>query len=169
MSSLVRFYVAVFANRFENRLRGFPASRWCVNWFPLFFWSETPGLCCCPLCLSRSLSLVSWLWNLSGGRFLVLSNKAPAVWGSHVFEGLSRKMNLLFDTLLPLCYCEIRLAPVSVSPDRGACVCVCLFVCVQGVFCRTAVISAFEMWWITSSTKNTSICWSHCNPVGWCW
>ncbi len=40
------------------------------------------------------------------------------------FEGPSRKMNLLFDTPLPLCYCEIRLAPVSVLPDRGPCVCV---------------------------------------------
>lgn len=62
--------------------------------------------------------------------------------GGHVFEGLSRKMNLLFDTPLPLCYCEVRLAPVSKSEEH---VCMCEFVCVQGVFYRTTVISTFEM------------------------
>lgn len=32
MSSPVRFYIAVFANRLENRLRGFPP-RWSMSWF----------------------------------------------------------------------------------------------------------------------------------------
>lgn len=35
-------------------------------------------------------------------------------------------MNLLFDTPLPLWYCEIWLTPVSVVQVRGECVCVCV-------------------------------------------
>lgn len=57
------------------------------------------------------------------------STKILQCTGGHVSEGRSRQMNLLFDTPLPLHYCEIWLALVSQSEEHvcaGVCVCVCL-------------------------------------------
>lgn len=99
----------------------------------------------------------SWTWLLShgcgismGADLLSSSTKLLQCDGGHVFEGLSRKMNLLFDTPLPQSYCEIRLAPVSFLPVRGACVCVCACVCPGRVL---PDISAFEVQLIISSER----------------
>lgn len=60
------------------------------------------------------------------------------------FGGVRRKMNLLFDTPLPLSYCEIWLALVrSQCSKSGEHVCVC--VRLLGVFSGTTLMDEFEM------------------------
>lgn len=107
---------------------------------------------------------LSCLWNLDGGWLLPFLTKILQCVGGHVFGGVCRKMNLLFDTPLPLSYCEIWLALVHSlfsKSEEHVCVCVSWAFLVWPTWtnlkcnelnrsCRTTVIRKF-------------------NPVGWCW
>lgn len=90
----------------------------------------------------RPIELVCHVCGISAGAdFLPSLTKLPQCDGGHVFEGLSRKMNLLFDTPLPLAYCEIWLVLVLVLSQRS----MCLRESVQGVFCRTTITEELKL------------------------
>lgn len=141
---------------------GFKIGCWCLSYliFTSFSssspqhlkWFRFPALWACPLSHVCGIS--------TGVDFLSSPTKLLQCDVDHVFEGHSRKMNLLFDTPLPLCYCEIRMAPVSVLSDRGACVsacvCVCSYLCVHGIFYWQQSSPSYQMQRITSSKKTDS-------------